>query len=108
MHQGYGMTKMAETCQVSKADSYSAPPLQERCISVMAQKSLSVLCCLSSFCLGSEWLQDVIVRMVEFTHQAVDVGRCIPTNVGDKQGNELWRDVVKDGAMDTDLLQDVP
>ena len=46
--------------------------------------------------------------MVEFTHQAVDVGRCIPTNVGDKQSNELWRDVVKHGAMDTDLLQDVP
>ena len=50
----------------------------------------------------------MIVRMVEFTHQAVDVRRCIPTNVGDKQSNELWRDVVKHGAMDTDLLQDVP
>ena len=24
----------------------------------------------------------MIIRMVEFTHQAVDVGRCIPTNVG--------------------------
>lgn len=50
----------------------------------------------------------MIIRMVEFTHQAVDVGRCIPTNVGDKQSNELWRDVVKHGAMDTDLLQDIP
>lgn len=45
--------------------------------------------------------------MVEFTHQAVDVGRCIPTNVGDKEGNELWGDVVKHRTMNTDLLQNV-
>lgn len=50
----------------------------------------------------------MIVGMVEFTHQAVDVGRRIPPNVGDKEGNELWGDVVKHGAVNTDLLQNVP
>lgn len=50
----------------------------------------------------------MIIRMVQLTHQAVDVGRCIPTNVGDKEGNELWGNVVKHRAMNTDFLQDVP
>lgn len=50
----------------------------------------------------------MIIRMVEFTHQAVDVGRRIPTNVGDEEGNELWGDVVKHGAVNADLLQNVP
>lgn len=50
----------------------------------------------------------MIVRMVELTHQAVDVGRCVPTNVGDKQCNELWGHVVKHRAVNADLLQNVP
>lgn len=50
----------------------------------------------------------MIIRMVEFTHQAVDVGRCVPTNVGDKEGDELWGDVVKNRAVNADLLQNVP
>lgn len=50
----------------------------------------------------------MIVRMVEFTHQAVDVGRCIPTNVGDKECNELRGHVVKYRAVNADLLQNVP
>lgn len=50
----------------------------------------------------------MIIRMVEFTHQVVDIGRCIPTNFGDKEGNEFWGHVVKHRAMNTDLLQNVP
>lgn len=50
----------------------------------------------------------MVIRVVEFTHQAVDVGRGIAPNVGDKEGNELWGDVVEHRAMDADLLQDVP
>lgn len=45
--------------------------------------------------------------MVQLTHQAVDVGRCIPTDVGDKQGDEFWRDVVKHWAVNADLFQDI-
>ena len=52
--------------------------------------------------------QDVVIRVVELTHQTVDVGRSIPANVGDKEGNELWGDVVKHRAMNADFLQDVP
>lgn len=51
--------------------------------------------------------EDMVVRMVELAHQAVDVGRCIPTNVGDKEGNEVRGHVVKHRTVDTDLLQNV-
>lgn len=50
----------------------------------------------------------MIIRMVQFTHQAVDVGRCVPTDVRDKEGNELWGNIVKHGAMNADFLQNVP
>lgn len=52
--------------------------------------------------------EDVVIRMVELTHQAVDVGRGVPPDVGDEQGDELWGDVVKHGAVDADFLQNVP
>lgn len=52
--------------------------------------------------------EDVVVGMVELTHQAVDVGRGVPADVGDEQGNELGGHVVKHRAMDTDFLQNVP
>lgn len=49
----------------------------------------------------------MVIRMVELAHQAVDVGWRVPTNVGDKEGNEVGGHVVKHGTVDTDLLQNV-
>lgn len=50
----------------------------------------------------------MILRMVELTHQAVDIGRCVPTDVGDEEGDKLRGNVVKHRAVNTDLLQNVP
>lgn len=46
--------------------------------------------------------------MVELTHEAVDVRRCITPNVRNEESNELWRDIVKHWAVNIDLCQDLP
>lgn len=51
--------------------------------------------------------EDVVIRMIELAHQAVDVGWCVPANVGDKEGNEVGGHVVKHRTVDADLLQNV-
>lgn len=45
----------------------------------------------------------MVIRMVELTHEAIDVGGCITPNVGDEESNELWGNIVKHWAMNIDL-----
>lgn len=52
--------------------------------------------------------EDMVIRVVELAHQSVDVGGCIPTNVGDKESNELRGHVVEHRTVNADLLQNVP
>lgn len=51
--------------------------------------------------------EDMVIRVVELARQAVDVGRRVPTDVGDEEGNEVGGHVVKHRTVDTDLLQNV-
>lgn len=53
-------------------------------------------------------LEFIVIWMVELTHEAVDVGRCITPNVRNEESNELWRDVVKHWAVNIDFCQDLP
>lgn len=53
-------------------------------------------------------LEFIVIWMVELTHEAVDVGRCVTPNVGNEESNELRRDVVKHWAVNIDFCQDLP
>lgn len=53
-------------------------------------------------------LEFIVIWMVELTHEAVDVGRCVTPYVRNEESNELWRDVVKHWAVNIDLCQDLP
>lgn len=50
----------------------------------------------------------IVIRVVELAHEAVDVGRRVTPDVGNEESNELWRDVVKHGAVNVDFCQDLP
>lgn len=50
----------------------------------------------------------IVIRMVELTHEAVDVRRRITPNVRNEESNELWWDIVKHWAVNVDLSQDLP
>lgn len=53
-------------------------------------------------------LEFVVIWVVEFTHEAVDIGRRVTPDVRNEESNELWRDVVKHWAVNIDLGQDLP
>lgn len=53
-------------------------------------------------------LELIVIRMVELTHEAVDVGRRVTPNVRNEESNELWWDVIKHWAVNVDLCQDLP
>lgn len=53
------------------------------------------------------WLQFVVFRVVKFTHETVDVGGGVATNVGDEQCDELRWNVVKYRTVHVHLGQDL-
>lgn len=77
-------------------------PLQQHCY--VSSSSLG----LSWFYLGQAASEDMVIRVVELAHQPVDIGWRIPTNVGDKESNELGGHIVEHRTVNVDLLQNVP
>lgn len=53
-------------------------------------------------------LQLVIIGVVEFTHQPVDIGWSVAPNVGDEEGDEFWRHVIEHRAVSAHFAQDLP
>jgi hypothetical protein len=53
-------------------------------------------------------LKFLIVWMVEFTDKSVNIWRSIPSNVGDKEGDEIGWDVVKHWVLNVDLGHQLP
>lgn len=50
----------------------------------------------------------MVLWVVQLTHKAVYVGGGVATDVGNEEGDELRRHVVKHGAMHVHLGQDLP
>ena len=45
--------------------------------------------------------------MVDLGQQSVDVGRGVPRQVGDEEGDKVWRDVFENGSHGADAAQDL-
>lgn len=57
--------------------------------------------------LSGVYLKLMIFRVVEFTHQAVDVRRSVSSDVGDEEGDQLGWHVVKYRTVSVHLGQDL-
>lgn len=53
------------------------------------------------------YLELMVLRVVQLTHQAVDVGWRVSSDVGDEECDELWGNVIKHGAVSVHLRQDL-
>jgi cell division protein FtsL len=62
--------------------------------------TLNLFLLLSIVCIS---LQVVVLRVVELTHQPVDVRGSVATDVRDEQSDEFRRNVVEHGAVHVDL-----
>lgn len=51
--------------------------------------------------------QVIVCRVVEFTHQTVNVRWSVPSDIGYEQCDQLRRDMVKDGTVSTNFGQNL-
>lgn len=45
----------------------------------------------------------MVIGVVQLAHETIDVGRSVPSNIRNEEGDKFWRNIVKDWTVNINL-----